>query len=895
MLFKFDSNQDFQLDAIQSVVDLFEGQPRLDARSTFALGKGFASIGNRLDLEESALFSNLGGVQERNEIALDSALEFIESSIQTSEGERTARFVNFSVEMETGTGKTYVYIRTALELFARYGFRKFIIVVPSVAIREGVLKDLSITESHFGQLYGNTPYHSYAYDSSNLSQVRQFALSDSVEFMIMTIDSFNKASNVLRQTTDRLQGETPIHLIQETNPILILDEPQNMESELAVKSLSLLNPLCALRYSATHRNPYNLTYRLTPFDAYREGLVKRIEVASVLREDDVGQPFIRVDRIDATKKSVSARLTIHKLMRSGTVREGRITVKPGDSLEAKTGRGEYEGYEVDEISAGGEFVRFSNNVEVRTGEAFGAEREAIFEAQIRYTIEEHFRKQRRLRGQDIKVLSLFFIDRVANYIDEGVIRRLFDRVFDELKTEYEEWQDRAPASVQAAYFAQKRRKGGDVEVLDSSSGESREDEAAYDLIMRDKERLLSFDEPVAFIFSHSALREGWDNPNVFQICTLNQTASEIKKRQEVGRGVRLARDQEGSRVHDERVNVLTVVANESYERYVTQLQSEISDEYGEDGLPPKPPNARKRGMARLRKECVLKPEFKELWGRISQRTRYSLAIDSSKVIEEVIGRLADIDVRPPRVAVMKAEVKVGADNLLEALQMSAAKTAVDLVGRYPLPNLVELMEDQLANTTPPIRLTRGTLLEIFKRCTVQPEALENPQEFATEAVRIIKDVLKDHLVEGIKYERVNDWYEMHLLEGEIESWEQYLVPASRSVYDHVVFDSQIERSFVEGLESREDVKIYLKLPKWFKVPTPVGDYNPDWAIVMEERDAHGKPTGRDLLYLVRETKGEKWKTELRPNERRKIECGERHFEDSLGVNFKVVSSAKELP
>lgn len=891
--FKFDAHQQYQLDAVESVCGLFQGQPRTQVDLSFALGSGFAAVANRLDLDDSVLESNLATVQDESGLSKSDGLAYIEATIDSGEGEKVARFPNFSVEMETGTGKTYVYIRTALELYQRYGLRKFVIVVPSVAIREGVLKDLALTREHFEALFSNVPYRYYVYDSANLASVRQFATSDSVELMVMTIDSFSKESNVIRQMTDRLQGETPIHLLQAARPVLILDEPQNMESEGRIAALASLDPLFALRYSATHRNPYSLVYRLTPFEAYRRGLVKRIEVASVLKQDDVNRPFLRLDRIDANNVRLSARVAIHQLMRDGSVKEKVVTVRPGDALAQKANRAEYEGFEVEEINPGGHFVRFANNVELAVGDAEGADLEVIFSAQIRYTIEEHLRKQARVRGRGIKVLSLFFIDRVSNYVDGGFIRSIFDSAFDELKLPYDEWRDLESSQVQASYFAQRRRRGGGIDYVDTVPGETKEDTAAYDLIMRDKERLLSFDEPVSFIFSHSALREGWDNPNVFQICTLNQTVSEVKKRQEVGRGVRLCRNQEGDRVLDEVPNVLTVVANESYEQYVRKLQSEIVEEYGADGVPPKPANARERDVARLRKEFVLKPEFRQLWDRIKQRTRYQLRVNTEALLADVIPRVDKVTVKAPRVAITKAQVRLSSEDIFEALQLSAAKTAVNLVGRYPLPNLVDLMADLMAHTSPPVRLTRTTLLEVFKRTSNKVAAIENPHDFATEAVRVIKDCLADHLVDGIQYEKIDDWYEMTRLDAEIESWKQYLVPASKSIYDQVIYDSQIEHDFVKGLENRDDVLLYVKLPAWFTVPTPVGEYNPDWAIVVEDRDAHGEPIG-PMLYLVRETKGKNWKDGLRPSERRRIMCGERHFVNALGLDYKVVTTASEL-
>lgn len=893
MEFQFDAEQEYQINAIDAVAGLLEGQPRNEVDLTFSLS-GFAAISNVLNLSDEALLQNLRNIQEHNNLQQDTSFEYIEAIINTAEGEQQVRFPNFSVEMETGTGKTYVYIRTILELFRRYGLRKFIIVVPSVAVREGVLKTLQITEKHLRALYNNVPYRYYIYDSANLAQVRQFTLSDSIEIMVMTIDSFNKASNVINQSTDRLQGETPIHLIQTARPILILDEPQNMESELRVKALSALNPLFALRYSATHRNPYNLVYRLTPFEAYRQGLVKRIEVASVMQENDANQVFLRLVDIKTEKKNINAQIAVHKLMKDGTVKEQVVTVKPGDQLKDKTGRIEYEGFEVSEINPGLDMVIFSNGVEMTKGETRGADKDAIFKAQIRYTIEEHLRRQVRLKPAGIKVLSLFFIDRVSNYIsDEGIIRRLFNQAFNELKGKYPDLKDVRAEDVQKAYFAQRRVKGGDIVFEDSKGGESERDKEAYDLIMKDKERLLSFTEPVSFIFSHSALREGWDNPNVFQICTLNQTTSEMKKRQEVGRGVRLAVDQTGERIHDEKVNVLTVVANESYETYVQRLQSEIVEEYGIEGLSPKPANANERGVATLRKEFTLKPEFQQLWQLIKYHTKYAVKIDTAQLIEDVIYELDKVEISAPQIIITKVRVAVDEQDHLDTYTIAAPKgTALDVTSRT-LPNIIDIMDNLLEYTSPPVCLTRGTLLEIFLRSVNKEAAIRNPHAYASEAVRIIKEKLADQLVRGIQYEKLNEWYEMTQLE-DIPTWKEYLIPAAHSVYDQVKFDSDVEKRFVEGLEKRDDVVLYLKLPGWFKVSTPIGNYNPDWAIVMEDRDEYGEAKDKPLLYLVRETKGSTNPDDLRPDERRKTLCGKSHFEYTLGVGYKVVSSVGEL-
>ncbi len=643
MEFRFDATQEYQLAAIEAACGLLEGQPHVRGELIVPDGASFSAIANRLDLSEDILLKNLQDVQAENVIEADDELKVIVSTlpvlmddvpdvdaIENMDG-LLVQMPNFSVEMETGTGKTYVYLRTAMEMFKRFGLRKFIVVVPSVAVREGVLKTLQVTEAHFKALYDRPPYRYYVYDSANLNQIRQFALSDGLEIMVMTIDAFARAENVIRQSTERLQGERPLNLIQATRPVLFLDEPQNMESENRIAALASLHPLFALRYSATHRNPYNFIYRLTPYDAYRQGLVKRIEVASVIEEDNQNRPFLRLDEIKIQAKRPVARLAVHKLMKSGAIRETVLTIKGDDDLEKKTGRVEYQGFVVEEINYGGKFIRFANNVELCVGEVSGVEKAAVFEAQLRYSIEEHFRKQAHLKDDGIKVLSLFFIDKVDNFVaDDGIIRLLFDNAFDELKENYPEWKDRRAAEVRSAYFAARTKKGGAIEFLDTT-GKSKADEEAFSLIMRRKEDLLSFDEPVSFVFSHSALREGWDNPNVFQVCTMREVGSETERRQQVGRGVRLPVNQGGERIQDERINVLTVVASETYERFVAELQSEIDSEYGKNGTPPRPPDARKKVTLRLRKAHMLKPEFKNMWARIKHKTRYAVTIDSAKL------------------------------------------------------------------------------------------------------------------------------------------------------------------------------------------------------------------------------------------------------------------------
>ena len=905
MKFQFDGNQPYQLRAIEAVAGLFRGQRRSGEDYEDAnLGELFGPVKNRLDLTDDQLLANLHAVQRQSGLVESDKLECIEGTIRTTAGERATRFPNFSVEMETGTGKTYVYLRTALELHRRYGLRKFIIVVPSVAIREGVLKTLEVTKAHLRALFDNAAYRYTVYDSRSITKVRAFAQSDCVEILVMTIDSFNKDDNVIRQSTDRLQGATPIYLIQSARPVLILDEPQNMESEGRIRALASLHPLFALRYSATHRNPYNLVYRLTPFDAYRGGLVKKIEVASVMKEDDFNQVFARVDEIRSDKTTIQAKIAVHQRMANGTIKEKAYLFRPGESLRKKADRPEYETFLIDEIDVVGQTVRFDNGIELTVGQAQGADQGALFREQIRYTVEEHFRKQKRLRAAGVKVLSLFFIDRVENYAGDapagsadheglypGIIRKLFDEAFDDLKGGYPEFADRKPEDVRSAYFAQKSRKGGTVEQVDSTSGQSAEDRAAYTLIMKDKERLMSFREPVAFIFSHSALREGWDSPNVCQICTLNQSVSEVKKRQEVGRGMRLVVDQKGARVGDEKLNVLTVIANESYELFVEKLQAEMVEEFGKEGAPPRPTNAREKKVIRRKPLAELPPEFLDLWEKIKHKTRYQVSIDTPKLIDEVVDALDKLTIDPPRIASVKAAVTLTEQDEFVGLQKTGKVTLATLVGRQPVPNLVEMLEDLIAHITPPIKLTRRTLAAVVTRTKNRQAALDNPQEFAAQAARIVRDKAIHQLVHGIQYEKDGTWYDLaEWVEAEERSGDR-LVAVQKSIYDHISCDSEVEREYAKKLGTRADVKLFVKLPAWFKVRTPIGNYNPDWGLVMEQTDAHGD--AGPLLYLVRETKppveGQ------RDSEKLKIECGEAHFVRALGVDYKVVRKAEELP
>jgi type III restriction enzyme len=900
MEFRFDATQQFQLNAIAAVTALFDGQSHIGA--TLLPAAGVTVVPNSLELTEEQLLENLKTVQAGNAIPADATLGVIEQEVDLYESKEQVRFPNFSIEMETGTGKTYVYLRTILALASRYGMTKFIIVVPSVAVREGVLKTIQQTSKHFAALPSLPPFHHSVY-SAQPGQVRSFASSNAVEVMVMTIDAFSREQNVIRKG---IEGNAPvIHLLQAVRPVLILDEPQNMESEGRVAALTALNPLFALRYSATHRNPYSLVHRLSPYDAYRQNLVKQIEVGSAVEEENANHPFVRLEAITTARKTLTAQVTVDIQAKTGKIDRKSIKVKQGDKLWEKTNRSDYEGFEVSEINFQTGFIRFTNNVEVSTGGETGTQKDAILEAQIRFTVERHLQKQKRIRdmGFSVKVLSLFFVDRVESFRDEnGIIRQLFIKAFNDAKAAYPEWRDKSADEVQASYFASTTNKKGVVSIVDKEVPTNERDKAAqareFDLIMRRKEQLLSFEEPVAFIFSHSALKEGWDNPNVFQICTLREVGSETERRQQVGRGVRLPVDAStGERVTDHRVNVLTVVASESYERFVNGLQGEIENAYGKEGLPPKPGNARKKVNLKLRKNYLLKPEFQQLWDKIKHRTRYAVTVDSAKLVAAVVAEMNAIKVRRPRVVVRVAGVnaKKGED-LFEAIRLADASVAIDLEGRYPVPNAVSIVENLMESTSPPMRVGRKTILSILKSAPEPKLVLDNPREFAAALVSIIKSKLADQLVGGIQYERDGSWYEQSQFDDLIEAFVANVVKSEANafaggthIYDGVDTDSEsIERPFAEALERDARVKLYVKLPRWFEVRTPIGGYYPDWAVVMDIGDA------QDRLYLVRETKGSTATDKLRPDERRKVECGKKHFVDALGVDYKVVTAISEI-
>ena len=578
MKLKF-KNQEFQTDAVNAVADLFAGQEK--STTTFSVDDNSAQmrllhndfgIGNKLEIDNDTLLSNMHSIQRRNKLPLS----------------RDYDSRQFSIEMETGTGKTYVYTKTILELNKRYGFSKFIIVVPSVAIREGVFKSLQVTEEHFKNLYDGIPYRYFIYNSSKLSDVRQFATSSNIEIMIINIDAFKKAENIINQEQDKLNGETAMRYIQDTNPVVIIDEPQSVDNTPKAKeAIQSLNPLCVLRYSATHREKINQLYRLTPVDAYQMGLVKQICVSSSSVANDFNKPYIHLKSV-SNNNGFSAKIEMDVLTAGSKVERKTLTVKQNDDLFVLSGGRElYRNYVVENIDCLKDYecVEFSNSEVVKLGKAIGGVDENIIKrAQIYKTIEFHLEKELRYFEKGIKVLSLFFIDKVEKYRtetgDKGIYAQMFEECYNELmsKEKYAPLKTYFNTDVEKAhngYFSQDK-KG----VYKNTKGDTLADDDTYNIIMKDKEWLLSFDCPLRFIFSHSALKEGWDNPNVFQVCTLIEQKSTFTCRQKVGRGLRLCVNQDGERIEDRETNILHVIANESFAEFADKLQKEIEEETG---------------------------------------------------------------------------------------------------------------------------------------------------------------------------------------------------------------------------------------------------------------------------------------------------------------------------
>ncbi|MFZ7171989.1 type III restriction-modification system endonuclease [Avibacterium volantium] len=1014
MKLKF-KHQAYQSEAVQAVVDCFAHQPKFgktdfnyrmdlgiekpitnEQISLFSESRDDTAYRNAdIELRPEQLLDNIQSVQQRQNLPISDAI-----------AKNKIAPVNLDIEMETGTGKTYCYIKTMFELNKQYGWRKFIIVVPTIAIREGVKKTLEITADHFQETYGKKAKF-FVYDSKQLHHLESFSSDAGINVMVINVQAFNAAGKDNRriyEVLDDFQSRRPIDVISANRPILILDEPQKMEGSQTLKSLEQFRALMVLRYSATHKTTYNKIFRLDALDAYNQKLVKKIAVRGISVKGLAGiAGYLYLERIEISpKKPPEAVIEFEQKQGSGNIKRIRRKLNKGDNLfDLSNGLEEYrEGFVVSDISANTDSVSFINGVILKTGETTGDTTEMTMRRiQIREAIAAHFEKERQLFSQGIKVLSLFFIDEVVKYRDydqedeKGEYARIFEEEYNiylndqplTLLGDYGDYLSKIPTDkTHSGYFSIDKRTKNLIDPKVGKRDNEADDVAAYDLILKDKERLLSFEEPVRFIFSHSALREGWDNPNVFVICTLKHSDNTISRRQEVGRGLRLAVNQMGDRMDNpatvHKINVLTVVASESYQDFVSNLQKDISESlsarpktasqdyfvgkiientdgdktnidektakkiyqylvrnnyvdeddhitehYHEaratDTLAPLPEDLQpyahsinqlidrifsanqlpeiddgRRQQHNPLNENFDKQAFKALWQRINHKAVYTVHFDSDELIVKAIAALNGLHVSPLqyRVEHGKQKEKIAYEDVQDGKSFKMDKTTTQK-GACAAHSAVRY--DLIGKITEGTQLTRQTVAKMLMgmEANILAQFASNPEHFIAEAIRLINEQKATTIVEHLAYDPIEDRFDPSIftLDQSVADLQNALATPKHHIYDYVVTDSKIEREFAKNLEASEEVVVYAKLPRGFFIPTPVGNYNPDWAIAFKEGVVKH-------VYFVAETKGSMSSMDLRTIEKSKIECAKKFFVEMNrrfapeNVQYDVVESFEKL-
>ncbi len=996
--------QQYQSQAVKAVTDCFAGQSatsavqyRVDPGKVSNATEAMFDAGFKnsdFTISNSKIFENVAQVQRNQNLPVSANL------VSTKVCQ-----VNLDVEMETGTGKTYCYIKTIFELNKLYGWSKFIIVVPSIAIREGVYKSLQITADHFLESYGKKARF-FIYNSKQLHNIESYSSDAGINIMVINVQAFNatgKDARRIYEELDDFQSRRPIDVIKGNKPIMILDEPQKMEGAKTLDSLKEFNPLFMLRYSATHKTTYNKVYRLDALDAYNQKLVKKIAVRGISVKGLSGtNSYLYLEGIQVSaNKPPEARIEFEIKQNNGNKRVVRKLSKGQNLYDESNGMEQYrDGYVIADINANTDTVSFTNGVELFAGEAVGDVNElSLRRIQIREAIRAHFEKEHVLFNQGIKVLSLFFIDEVVKYRDysqddeQGEYARIFEEEYDNALNEILTLEDTAynkylrgiqTKQTHNGYFSIDKKTKRLVDPETGKKSTETDDVDAYDLILKDKERLLSFTEPVRFIFSHSALREGWDNPNVFVICTLKHSDNTISRRQEVGRGLRLSVNQLGDRMDNpatvHQVNVLTVVASESYKDFVTALQRDISeslserprvatesyfsgkilkteagdvtvtpqiakqiykylvkndytddldrvaDKYHEDKragtiaeLPddlklyaeqvfalidtvfndaqlPMPENDRGAKVNPLNSNFE-KKEFKELWSRINRKAAYSVHFDSKELIAKCVATLdAEMRVTPLQYTVHRGEqadtatyddVKSG-----DAFKLVETETASELISANS-----SVKYDLIGKIAEATQLTRATIVAILGGVTkpVFAQFRTNPESFIAESSRLINEQKATCIIEHLAYDPIAETHDIDIFTS-TQSKQDFSKSGDklrRHIYDYVVTDSNVERNFVKELDASQEVVVYAKLPRGFQIPTPVGSYNPDWAISFKHGDVKH-------VYFVAETKGSMSSMQLSEIEKTKIKCARKFFDeinkriDVDKVRYDVVDSYGKL-
>ncbi len=1014
-------HQKFQADAAKAVVDVFAGQPYLTP--SYMLDKGIqkdkyglSGYGEEYVLDNDTGWSNQKIVPELNDGIILEHVQKIQRNNQIQPSDKLEGRYNLTIEMETGVGKTYTYIKTMYELNKHYGWSKFIIVVPSVAIREGVYKSFQITQEHFAEEYGKK-VRFFIYNSTQLTEIDRFASDSSINVMIINSQAFNATGKDARRIymkLDSFRSRRPIDIIAKTNPILIIDEPQSVEGKKTKENLKQFNPLMTLRYSATHKSDsiYNMIYRLDAMEAYNKHLVKKIAVKGITESGSTAtESYLYFEGINLSKSAPTATIQFDFKGASG-IRKITRTVSEGYNLYDNSGQMEEykEGFVVSGIDGRDDSVEFLNGIKIYAGDVIGkVSEEQIRRIQIRETILSHIQRERELFYKGIKVLSLFFIDEVAKYkrydtdgqAMNGTYADMFEEEYNDIignlqvkmdEDEYMKYLESVSAeSTHAGYFSIDK-KG---KMIDSKANEKREnskekmsnDVDAYDLIMKNKELLLDRDpkkSPVRFIFSHSALREGWDNPNVFQICTLKQSSSDVRKRQEVGRGLRLCVNQDGERmdinvlggdVHN--INVLTVIASESYDSFAKGLQSELAeavadrpvavtaelftgkvirddkgneqvidtdtgraihfdlivngyidkkgaltDKYYEDkangsikiadevsdsaqsvieiidsvydSRAMQPEDARKNNVElSVDEEKLAMPEFKALWSQINSKSVYVVDFDTEELVEKAITSLN----KKLRVSKVYFKVEMGTMEQIHSkddlLSGSAFVKEESENYNHTISASYNIKYDLIGKLVDETGLTRKAIIEILQGIDVSVfnQFKTNPEEFIIKVAALINDEKATAIINHITYNVMDEKYDTRLftdptIKGRLG---KNAMKANKHLYDHLVYDSTNERSFAMELDTNKDVAVYVKLPDGFYISTPVGKYNPDWAIAFYEGNIKH-------IYFIAETKGSMDSMQLRLIEESKIQCAREHFKaiSNGNVVYDVVDGYKSL-
>ncbi len=1007
-------HQKFQADAAKAVVDIFIGQPYLTPTYMMDRGSGnyqisvneerdFTGFSNQKivpELSDRQILEQLNKVQRANQIRPSDKLEDRENGY------------NLTIEMETGVGKTYTYIKTMFELNKHYGWSKFIVVVPSVAIREGVYKSFEMTQEHFAEEYGKK-IRFFIYNSAQLTEIDRFASDSSINIMIINSQAFNakgKDARRIYMKLDEFRSRRPIDIIAKTNPILIIDEPQSVEGKQTKERLKEFHPLLTLRYSATHKSDsiYNMVFRLDAMEAYNRRLVKKIAVKGITESGSTAtDSYIYLESINLSKSDPTATLQFEVKMASGAPKKKSRIVKIGDNLyDYSGGLEEYRnGFVVKQIDGRDDSVEFLNGIKIFAGDVIGAvDEDQLRRIQIRETILSHIQRERQLFYKGIKVLSLFFIDEVANYREydaanqpvNGKYAAMFEEEYEDIvgdmqlaigEDEYIRYlQSISAEKTHAGYFS----VDGKGKMVNSRVGRretTSDDVSAYELIMKNKELLLDRDparSPVRFIFSHSALREGWDNPNVFQICTLKQSGSDVRKRQEVGRGLRLCVNQNGERmdtnvlgndVHN--INILTVIASESYDSFAKGLQTEmaeaiadrpravtvelfagkvikdvrgneqvidqdtasaihydmivngyidrkgaLTDKYYEDKAngeikvaeevedsaasvlaiidsvynpqSMQPENARSNNVElQVDEDKLAMPEFKALWSRINAKSVYIVDFDTEELIQKSIAALNS----KLRVSKIHFQVETGAMDVIKSKEelLSGASFEKEESGSYGVTMTANsnVKYDLIGKLVDETGLTRKAIVAILKgiQSSVFGQFKDNPEEFIVKAAALINDEKATAVIEHITYDIMDDHYGTDVFTAPTIKGRLGVnaMKAKKHLYDHIVYDSTGERDFAAELDINTNVAVYVKLPDGFYIATPVGHYNPDWAIAFYEGTVKH-------IYFVAETKGSMRSMQLRLIEQSKIHCAREHFKAISGNNvvYDVVDSYQSL-